>query len=51
MDIATFSTQSVDINSKMPKVTLKKIKEHFNGNMKGKNILLMGATTDKTLEM
>ena len=40
----TFSTQSVDINSKMPKVTLNKIKEHFNGNMKGKKILLMGAT-------
>ena len=40
----TFSTQSVDINSKMPEVTLKKIEEYFNGNLKGKNLLLLGAT-------
>ena len=40
----TFSTKSVEINSKMPEVTLRKIEEHFNGNIKGKNFLLFGAT-------
>lgn len=40
----TFSTQSVEINSKMPEVTLKKIEEYLNGNIKGKTLLLLGAT-------
>lgn len=40
----TFSSQSIDINSEMPKVTLNKIKEYFDGELNKKNILLMGAT-------
>ena len=39
-----FSSQSVNINSKMPKVTFRKIEEYFKGKIKGKRFLLMGAT-------
>ena len=39
-----FSSQSVEINSKMPKITFEKIKKYFNNDIAGKNFLLMGAT-------
>lgn len=39
-----FSSQSIEINSKMPKVTLSKICDHFDGHIQGKSFLLMGAT-------
>ena len=37
-----YSSQAVDVNRVMPLVTLKKIKDYFNGSIKGKRILLMG---------
>ena len=39
-----FSTQAVQINADMPLVTLNKLKHYFNGDLKGKKILLMGVT-------
>ena len=43
----TFSTKSVEINSKMPEVTLRKIEEHFNGNIKGKIFCFLVLPIDK----
>ena len=40
----TFSSQAIEINNKMPLVTLNKLKKYFNGSLKGINILLMGVT-------
>jgi UDP-N-acetyl-D-glucosamine dehydrogenase len=39
-----FSTKAIEINSKMPFITLDKIKKYFKGQIKGKKLLLMGAT-------
>ena len=39
-----FSSQAIEINNKMPLVTLNKLKKYFNGSLKGKNILLLGVT-------
>lgn len=39
-----FSSKAIKINADMPLVTLNKLKKYFNGNLKGKNILLMGVT-------
>jgi len=39
-----FSTQSIEINGNMPKVTLNKLNNYFNNKIEGKNFLLMGAT-------
>ena len=39
-----FSTKAIKINSKMPLITLDKIKNYFKGQIKGKKLLLMGAT-------
>jgi len=39
-----FSSKAVQVNDEMPLVTLKKLKNHFNGDLNGINILLMGVT-------
>ena len=39
-----YSSQAIEINNKMPLVTLNKLKKYFNGSLKGKNILLLGVT-------
>jgi len=39
-----FSSKAIKINADMPLVTLNKLKKYYNGNLKGKNILLMGVT-------
>ena len=39
-----FSTTAVQVNGEMPVVTLKKLKNHFGGNLKGQRILLLGVT-------
>ena len=39
-----FSSKAIDINVKMPLVTLNKLKQYFNGSLIGKRILLMGVT-------
>jgi len=39
-----FSTQAVQVNAGMPLITLKKLKNYFNGDLNGINILLMGVT-------
>ena len=39
-----FSSQAVQVNDEMPLVTLKKLKNHFKGDLNGINILLMGVT-------
>ena len=39
-----FSSQAIEINNRMPLVTLNKLKKYFNGSLKGKNILLLGVT-------
>ena len=39
-----FSSQAIEINNKMPLVTLNKLKKYFNDDLHGKKILLMGVT-------
>tara|TARA_Y100000590_G_scaffold469071_1_gene654730 strand:+ start:3479 stop:4852 length:1374 start_codon:yes stop_codon:yes gene_type:complete len=39
-----FSSKAIKVNKKMPLVTLNKLKKYFKGNLKEKNLLLMGAT-------
>jgi UDP-N-acetyl-D-glucosamine dehydrogenase len=39
-----FSSQAIDVNTKMPLVVLNKLKKYFKGDLKGKNILLMGVS-------
>ena len=39
-----FCTQAVELNNKMPLVSLNKIKEIFGGTLKGKRILLLGVS-------
>tara|TARA_B100002019_G_scaffold293510_1_gene321763 strand:- start:8366 stop:9742 length:1377 start_codon:yes stop_codon:yes gene_type:complete len=39
-----FSTKSIEINRKMPIVTLNKILNFFNKSLKNKNLLLLGAS-------
>jgi UDP-N-acetyl-D-glucosamine dehydrogenase len=39
-----FSSQAIEINNKMPLVTLNKLKKYFKGSLKERNILLMGVT-------
>jgi UDP-N-acetyl-D-glucosamine dehydrogenase len=39
-----FSSKALEVNAKMPLVTLKKLKHFFNGKLQGKKILLMGVT-------
>ena len=39
-----FSSQAVQINNEMPLVTLNMLKDYFQGDLKGKKILLMGIT-------
>jgi UDP-N-acetyl-D-glucosamine dehydrogenase len=37
-----YSSQAIELNRVMPLVTLEKLKNYFNGSIKGKKILLMG---------
>ncbi len=39
-----FSTKALDVNAKMPLVTLNKLKDYFDDDLNGKKILLMGVT-------
>jgi UDP-N-acetyl-D-glucosamine dehydrogenase len=39
-----FSSKALEVNARMPLVTLKKLKHFFNGKLKGKKILLMGVS-------
>tara|TARA_A100001015_G_scaffold154617_1_gene171609 strand:+ start:4662 stop:6038 length:1377 start_codon:yes stop_codon:yes gene_type:complete len=39
-----FSTMAIKVNSKMPLVSLSKLKKYFDGNLKNRKILLMGVT-------
>ena len=39
-----YSSQAIEINNKMPLVTLNKLKKYFNDDLHGKKILLMGVT-------
>ena len=39
-----FSTKAIQVNARMPLVTLNKLKHYFNGTLLGKKILLLGAT-------
>ena len=39
-----FSTMAIKVNSKMPLVSLNKLKKYFDGDLKNRKILLMGVT-------
>ena len=40
----SFSSLAIDINKKMPIVSLNKIKNYFNGDLKSKRIMLLGVS-------
>jgi len=39
-----FSSKAVEVNKKMPLITLEKIKTYYNGSITGKKILIMGVS-------